>query len=101
MARVESIATLLQREVADYVLGSPNSTAYYVENSQQQIYAVLVVPHENAQKSTIMILARIVQDKVIIETDKTDRPLYEALIQAGIPQQHIVLAYAGETQPMA
>jgi hypothetical protein len=101
MARVESISAVLQREVADYALGSPNSTAYYVENSQQQVYAVLVVPQESSQKSTIMIMARVVDDKVIIETDKTDHPLYEALIQAGIPQQQIVLAYAGETQPMA
>jgi hypothetical protein len=48
-----------------------------------------------------MIIARISDDRVIIEADSTNKPLYEALIQAGIPKQYIVLAYAGETEPMA
>jgi hypothetical protein len=42
-------------------------------------------------------MARVVGNKVIIEEDTTDRPLVEALIRCGIPREHIILVYAGET----
>jgi KaiC/GvpD/RAD55 family RecA-like ATPase len=36
---------------------------------------------------------------VIIEEDRTDRPLVDELIAAGIPRERIVLAYIGEAPP--
>jgi hypothetical protein len=45
-------------------------------------------------------MARVVGDKIFIDEDTTDKPLYEALMaNAGIPREQIVLAYAGETPP--
>jgi len=41
-------------------------------------------------------MARGENDKVVIEEDLTDKPLVDALIQAGIPREQIVLAYAGD-----
>lgn len=93
MDRLIDIKTIVQHEVAEYAAESPNSTAYYVENLTDLVFAVLVVPDRNPQKSTIMVMARIEGENVVIETDKTDRPLSEALLQAGIPQGQIVLAY--------
>jgi hypothetical protein len=46
------------------------------------------------------VLAQVVGDKVIILEDRTDKPLYEALmINGGIPREQIILAYAGESLP--
>lgn len=73
--------------------------SYYLEDMQEQVYAVLDVPnsdHPLVKKPGIVVMARVVGDKVIIDEDITDRPLYEALMEAGIPRQQIVLAYAGE-----
>ncbi len=46
-----------------------------------------------------MVMARVEGDKVIIEEDLTDRPLVDALLQAGIAREQIVLAYAGDPIP--
>jgi len=43
----------------------------------------------------------VVGDRIIIERDMNDKPLVEALLQAHIPRQHIVLAYAGESAEVA
>lgn len=99
MDRLESLASLVKREVSEYAGPSPDTRAYAMEDVSALSYAVLVVPVEDTQKTTVMIMARIEGDTVIIETDKTDRPLLDALVQAGIPRDHIVLAYQGEATP--
>ncbi len=46
-----------------------------------------------------MVMARIVNDTVIIDEDTTDRPLVNELANAGIPRDKIVLAYLPEPSP--
>ena len=46
------------------------------------------------------MMARVVdENKVIIETDHTDKPLYNALIEAGAPRSQIIRAHAGKKEP--
>jgi hypothetical protein len=47
----------------------------------------------------VVVLARIVDDFVIIDEDTTDRPLWQELVQAGIPRERIICLYAGEELP--
>lgn len=49
----------------------------------------------------VVVLARVVGDKVVIEEDNTDKKLIDALRQRGIPREQIILAYAGEPIPDA
>jgi hypothetical protein len=42
-------------------------------------------------------VARLVGDRIIIERDVNDKPLVDALVEAGVPHGQIVLAYAGES----
>jgi hypothetical protein len=42
---------------------------------------------------------QIMGEKIIIERDQNSKPLFEALLQAGVPRTQIVLAYAGEPVP--
>lgn len=53
----------------------------------------------NERSSQIVVLARVVDDLVIIEVDNTNKPLIDALEQRGVPRSQIVLAYAGEPVP--
>ncbi|MDX2140626.1 MAG: element excision factor XisI family protein [Chloroflexota bacterium] len=39
-------------------------------------------------------------DSVVIERDMNDKPLVDALVQAGVPREKIILAYAGEAMPV-
>jgi len=45
------------------------------------------------------LLVRLVRNRIIIEHDMNDKILLDALLQAGIPREMIILAYAGEPVP--
>ena len=103
MDRVKDLTQIVQREVADYNnVIAWKSQSFYLEDVEHQIYMVVDVPkpdHPLVKNPAIIVMARVVDDKVVIDEDKTDRPLYEELMHAGIPRSQIILAYAGESLP--
>jgi hypothetical protein len=102
MERVNEIQAILRQAVADYSGPAFKAKTYYVEDQKQHIYIVVIVPDDNYPlniKAGVVVMARIVGDRVVIDEDTTDRPLYEELMRQGIPREQIVLAYAGETIP--
>jgi hypothetical protein len=102
MERIENLAQIVQREVADYQRPALKATTYYFEDRVNHHYLVILLPdyevHEKVN-SGIVVMARIVGDTIIIDEDTTDRPLFEELVRAGIPREKIVLLYAGEQPP--
>jgi hypothetical protein len=97
MERVVTVAEIVRREVAAYNTPAWKSKSYFLEDGQNQVYGVVDVPesdHPNAPQPIFIVLARVVDDTIIIHQDITDRPLYEELVHAGIPREKIVLAYA-------
>lgn len=67
---------------------------------QQQLYVVLDVPdYPRDQIILAVVMARIVDDYVIVDTDRTDRPVYKELMLHGVPREKIILRYTGETVP--
>jgi hypothetical protein len=102
MDRVAELTTIVQREVEDYAGPAYKAKTYYIEDPKRLIYTVIIVPDDNYPlnlKAGVTVMARIIGSLVVIDQDITDRPLYEALIEAGIPRQQIVLAYTGELLP--
>lgn len=47
------------------------------------------------------LIVRMIGDIIVIDRDNNNKPLVDALLQAGVPREQIVLAYAGETIPHA
>ena len=45
------------------------------------------------------LFVRLLGDKIIINEDRNSDPFYEELLEAGIPREQIILAYAGEPVP--
>ncbi len=101
MDSVKDLPTIVQREVEDYARGgSWKAVTYPISDVARQSYTVIVVPdYPRSYKSTIAVAARVVGDKVVIEEDITDRPLWEELVRAGIPRTQIICTYAGEKLP--
>ncbi len=93
------LTTTVQREVEAYNKARVwKGKGYSVADQGQQLYAVITVPDlPRPHPARVVVMARVVGDKVVIDEDTTDRPLYEALMHAGIPREKIVLLYAGET----
>ncbi len=102
MERVDQLTDILQREVMDYHGPAFKAKTYYFEDFARQAFTVIIVPeyhYPRKSKTTVTVMAHIVGDTIVVDEDITDRPLYEALMQAGVPREQIVLAYAGETLP--
>ncbi|MCC7448792.1 MAG: XisI protein [Anaerolineae bacterium] len=96
MFNPSDLTAIVRQEVREYVWDQDDSKAYLLENAAHQIYAVLVIPIDDPQQSLTIIVAQIANNQVIIETDLTDKPLLNALLDAGVPREQIVCAYMGE-----
>jgi hypothetical protein len=89
---------ITRAEVEHYAADSDTSTLYAALDDLRRIYAVLDVPHwPRKLPAGIVVMARVVDEYVIIEEDTTDKPLVDALMtNGGVPRERIILAYAGE-----
>jgi hypothetical protein len=101
MDRVVDLVEVVAREIMDYVaVGVYEADSYFLRDDAKRTYSFVSVPHKDTQDALIVMLVRVTNDnKVVIETDHTDKPLYQTLIDAGIPRNQIIRAYAGRTEP--
>ncbi|MEL6306906.1 MAG: element excision factor XisI family protein [Chloroflexota bacterium] len=91
-------------EVEKYAAGGrgANILLFAISDKQRGIYTVTAVDYpQRDDVAGVVVLARIVGNKVVIEEDMTDKKLVDALQQRGILRDQIVLAYAGEPIPDA
>ena len=98
---MDRLKEIVREEVAWYGSGGGvHHRSYATLDDIQGIYSVNTIGDPGYEYATrLVMLARIVGDKVIIEYDNTNRPLYESLMYAGIPREQIILAYEGEPIP--
>jgi hypothetical protein len=89
---------IVEQELADYADGPLiKGVISAVANHEQQTYAVIVAPDdERLFKPNLVMMARVIDDYVVIDADKSDRPLVDELVRAGIPREQIICLYAGE-----
>ena len=100
MDRIADLTAIVRHEVEDYSGPSIKARTYAISDVAKQTYTVLIVPDFPRKfEANIMVLAHIENDKVLIEEDTTDRPLWRELVRAGIPREQIILTYAGEKLP--
>lgn len=103
MERVAEITTILEQAMHWYADSDCwQCRLFYTADQQRQIYTVVVVPDlPRGYPARVVNMARIIDGKIVIEEDTSDRPLLEKLLQAGIPRELIVCVYAGEALPDA
>lgn len=96
-----TLADVTRQEVEKYAVASDDSRLYPILDDKHKTYAVNVIPfHEQHRPAWVGIMARVVGDYVVIEEDRTDKPLVDALmINGGVPRDKIILAYKGEKLP--
>lgn len=89
------LAEILRQEVSSYATKSyqGDERLYFAENIADQVYCVVAPSHPAFGKGDLVLMARIVNDQIIIDTDKTSKPLYEALRSAGISDEQLVIAW--------
>jgi len=90
-----SLASIVKEVVFSYASGGLNLRTFALSNEDQGVYSVNVIDWpEHHRPASVVVLARVEGEQVIVEEDLTDRPLVEALVTAGIPREQIVLKYA-------
>jgi hypothetical protein len=100
MDRVETVATILRREIKEYAgeVGTPvgNSKFFFTEDPLEQVFCITAPYLSSEFPAELIIMAHIVDDRIVIDLDNTDKPLSDALRQSGIPDAQIVLAWQAQ-----
>jgi hypothetical protein len=87
-------------EVEGYAGKMLNGYAYLTVSPDHSVFTVVSVGKVKDERITnLSLLVRIVGEQVVIEQDDSNKPLVDALVQAGIPLNQIILDYAGEPVP--
>lgn len=94
----DTLRETLASVMSGYAGQDLNGYSYLTRSDDGQIFTVVSVGTLREQHfAATNLVARIVKSRIVIDHDVNDRPLVDALIQAGIPRRQIVLSYAGES----
>jgi hypothetical protein len=96
-----SLKEIVKHAVEGYAGEGLNSISYLTRSDDGTVLTVTDFARVRGKHvSGVSLVVRIIGEWVIVERDQNDKPLVDALTQAGIPRARIVLAYAGEPLPM-
>src|SRR5690606_28368850 len=95
-----SLKETVREVVAGYAGKTLNGYSYLTHSEDGLVFTVVDVARVQGKHiSGISLVVRIADDLVIVERDQNDKIVLDALLQAGIPREQIILAYAGEPVP--
>jgi hypothetical protein len=95
---MDALKKIVRQVLESYAGPAANGYLYLTISPDETTYAVTGVGKIGNQSFVNTgILLRLVADQVIIERDQTDKAVVDALLEAGVLRNQIMLAYAGET----
>lgn len=96
-----TLKEILLEELEKYTGSGLNDYAYLTTNDAEGIYTIVAIATVRDKRLVgTVLIARLVNDQVIIELDQHDKTLSEALNVRGVPENQITLAYRGESLPV-
>ena len=101
MVALKDQMTVILREIMAYAKAPLNGgQSYLMQSADNKLFTVVDILSVNGKhQADAGLVVRIAGDYIVIEHDMNSKPLVEALVQAGIARQQIILAYAGEPVP--
>ncbi|MCY3866700.1 MAG: element excision factor XisI family protein [Chloroflexi bacterium] len=95
-----TLKEILLEELQGYTGEGLNDFAYLTTNEAEQIYTIVDIAQVRDKRLVgTVLVARLTGDQVIIELDRHDKLLVDALQARGVPDSQIVLAYRGDALP--
>ena len=95
-----TLKRILLEELQGYTGKGLNDFAYLTTNEVEQIYTIVDIARVRDKRLVgTVLVARLANDQVIIELDRHDKLLVDALKARGVPESQIVLAYRGDAIP--
>lgn len=97
---MEGLTTIVMDVMSGYAVKGLNGYSVLTTSADRTLLTVVSLAILKGKRFTTTSLAvRITHDSIVIEHDINNKPLVDALLQAGIPRSQIILAYAGEPVP--
>jgi len=96
---MDSLTQTVYDVVKGYARKGLNSQSYFTHDDDNTILSVVTITADNT--SFVSLLVRISNSIVIVEQDRNDKAVVDALLQAGIQRESIRLVYKGEPIPAA
>jgi hypothetical protein len=85
------------QEMSGYAVKGWNSCSYLTYNADQTVFVVATIGVTQGKRIAFAdLIVRLLGDKIVIEEDRNNKMLVDALVSAGVPRGQIILAYAGE-----
>jgi low affinity Fe/Cu permease len=93
-----NLRTILEACMRTYATKGTNGQSYFTKNDADRVMTVVSsFTVQNTHYVDTTLMARIVNERIVIEQDKTNKPLVDMLLQRNIPRNQIALVYAGES----
>jgi hypothetical protein len=97
---MDTLKETVQRVLEAYAGPAANGDVYLTISPDAQTFTLTAVGTLQGKRFiNTGIMLRVEQDHILVLRDQTDKPVVDALVQAGIPKQHIILIYANEALP--
>ncbi len=97
---MDAIRDILIRELEKYTGKAFNGYSYLTVSKDQAHFVITSIGYVRGERIVnTAIVAQLIGETIIIDRDIYDKQLVDALLQAGIPRENIILAYAGEPVP--
>lgn len=94
------LVEIVRQELERYVDPLSNFKSCTVFDDTHRTYAAIsLLDAKTPYDVDRMVIVRLIDDWVVTEKDNMLRPFVDALEQAGIAREKIILAYAGESVP--
>jgi CTP:phosphocholine cytidylyltransferase-like protein len=95
---MDKLGKILETCMRTYATDGINGRSYFTKNDTENVMTVVSsFVFQTTHHVDTTLMARIENARIIIEQDKTNKPLVEMLLQQGIPREQITLVYAGES----
>jgi XisI protein len=97
---MDNVKETLKRVLAGYTGEGLNGYSYLTSSADERVFTSVSVGRADGKEFVFAdLIVRLIGNRIVIDHDANSDPLVDALVQAGIPRERIVLAYAGEPAP--
>jgi hypothetical protein len=97
---MDTLRQIVHDVVGRYAGRVLNGQSFLTESPDGDVLTVVDVTKQAGEhRSGVSVIVRMVDEYIIIERDQNDKLVVDALVQAGVPREQIILAYAGEQVP--
>jgi hypothetical protein len=94
---MDQLIDTLRKMLEGYTGEALNGYSYLTESKDGTAFTVVSVGYLPDKRIVDAgLIVRLMDDRIIIERDVNNKPLVDALLQADVPRDQIILAYAGE-----